>query len=366
MKIESLFNASFNCITAPLGGADGLTASAKAEGAAQRWRDIKNGEDLLRFVLSYCLCGFSLRGVCAWACSVGLADIANTSLLERLLKCENWLKALVAQALQHSVPETSRGRLIRLVDGTAVCQAGPDAKKTSKLWRMNCVFDLPSERFSFFELTDEKTGERLDMAPVIPGEIRIGDRCYLQPERMAAVIEAGGDLIIRAVWTNARWRDEHHKPVNVAEILRKHFRSSQIDIPIWIECKSGRLLAVRLVAVKKPAEHIAAAQREIIVEALKHNKPASKDALDAAAWVLIVTTLSKAEFSADAILELYRLRWRIELAFKRLKSLVGLKIPPGKNESSAKVWILAHLLIAILIKPLTAELDVSPRWETAA
>jgi hypothetical protein len=174
MKIESLMQDSFSCITTPLGGCAGLTVSAKAEGAAKRWRDIKNGEDLLRFVLSYCVCGFSLRGVCAWACSIGLADIANTSLLERLHKCENWLKALVAQALKHSTPPTACKRPIRLVDGTAVCQAGADARKSSKVWRLHCVFDLPEERFSFVELTDEKTGELLDMAPVMQGEIRIG------------------------------------------------------------------------------------------------------------------------------------------------------------------------------------------------
>ena len=33
-------------------------------------------------------------------------------------------------------------------------------------------------------------------------------------------------------------------------------------------------------------------------------------------------------FFTDDVLALYRLRWRIELAFKRLKSLIGLKAPP--------------------------------------
>lgn len=363
MNIASLLIDNFSQIIAPFGGRDGLTASAKAEGAVIRWRKIKDGETWLRFVLSYCFGDFSLRGVCAWACSVELADIANTSFLERLFKCENWLKALIAQALAYSTPPVARKRLIRLVDGTSVRQAGADAKKSSRLWRLNCVFDLPSERFSFFELTDEKTGEQLDMAPVILGEIRIGDRCYLQPERMAKIIDAGGDLVIRAVWTNARWRDEHGKPVNLTDLMRKHAGREQFDVPIWIACKSGRILAVRLVATKKSEEHILAARSEIIAQARKRNKTASEDALEAAAWILLVTTLAKEEFSANDILDLYRLRWRIELAFKRLKSLIGLKAPPGKDERSAKVWILAHLLMAILAEPLVSELDLPPSPE---
>jgi hypothetical protein len=66
------------------------------------------------------------------------------------------------------------------------------------------------------------------------------------------------------------------------------------------------------------------------------------------------------------VLDLYRLRWRIELAFKRLKSLIGLKGPPGIGERSAKPWILAHLLMILLIEPLACELEDSPRMASAA
>src|SRR5262245_36698552 len=44
---------------------------------------------------------------------------------------------------------------------------------------------------------------------------------------------------------------------------------------------------------------------------------------------ILVTSLTPEEFSTADVLALYRLRWRIELAFKRLKSLLGLKGPPG-------------------------------------
>jgi IS4 transposase len=361
MTLESHFFSAWDDIVARLGGAHGLSASAKATGACQRWKKIKNGAVLLRLVLAYCLSEFSLRGVCAWACGAELVDIANPSFLERLFNCENWLRLLVARELAKASPGSAQGRLIRLVDGTSVCKAEAAAKKQSNLWRIHSVYDLPANRFSFFELTDEKIGERLDMAPVVPGEIRIGDRCYLQPERMAAVIAKGGDLVVRAAWTNARWVDKAGALVNVVEILRKNSRKGKVDVPIWIACKSGKLIGVRLVAIKKPQEQALAAQREVIVAALKRNKQASKDALEAATWVIIATTLAQSEFDADEILGLYRLRWRIELAFKKLKSVIGLKRPPNKDGRSARVWVLAHLLMILLVEPLASELDVSPR-----
>lgn len=58
------------------------------------------------------------------------------------------------------------------------------------------VFNLAAERFSAFELTDEREGERFDRVAVVSGEIRIGDRAYLQPDRMlTARMEAIGDAM---------------------------------------------------------------------------------------------------------------------------------------------------------------------------
>lgn len=82
--------------------------------------------------------------------------------------------------------------------------------------------------------------------------------------------------------------------------------------------------------------------------------------------MILVTSLPAGTFSTDDILALYRLRWRIELAFKRLKSLIGLKAPPGVDERSAKPYLLAHLLVILLLEPLIDAFDASPRLAQAA
>jgi IS4 transposase len=82
--------------------------------------------------------------------------------------------------------------------------------------------------------------------------------------------------------------------------------------------------------------------------------------------MIVVTSLSADTVSTREILDLYRLRWRIELAFKRLKSLIGLDGPPGKDPRSAKAWVLAHLVMSLLLEPLVDALEDSPRLEHAA
>ena len=82
--------------------------------------------------------------------------------------------------------------------------------------------------------------------------------------------------------------------------------------------------------------------------------------------MILLTSLQPKDFATADVLALYRLRWRIELAFKRLKSLIGLKGPPGTDERSARPHVLAHLLTILLLEPFIDELEDSPRLAQAA
>ncbi len=366
MTHESLVNRDWRQLVGRLGGAARLEASARETKALLRARAIGNAVDLLSMILAYCLGERGLRSTAACASAIGLVDVSNVALLYRLRQCGDWLALLVGQTLASEAPNAAQGRLIRLIDATTVPKAGALAKRRNKLWRIHSAFDLPSERFGFFELTDEKGGERLDRTPVVEGEIRIGDRAYLQPDRMGDILDAGADFVVRAGWKNARWLGADGKPIDLLAVLRKGTKHGLIDQPIWIARKSGAPLALRLVAVKKPPQAAEIARQKARREAAKGRHQISKGTLVAAEWIILVTSLASKTFTTADVLALYRLRWRVELAFKRLKSLIGLKGPPGKDERSAKPYVLAHLLMILLLEPLVDELEDSPRWGLAA
>jgi hypothetical protein len=88
----------------------------------------------------------------------------------------------------------------------------------------------------------------------------------------------------------------------------------------------------------------------------------AEQTLAAADWVIGVTSLTAPECSTADVLALYRLRWRVELGFKRLNSVIGLHGPPGTAEPSARPYILAHLLMLLLLAPAIDELEASPPW----
>ena len=126
-----------------------------------------------------------------------------------------------------------------------------------------------------------------------------------------------------------------------------------IDQTIGIARSGGEPLSLRLVAFRKPEAAIAVARVKTRREATKEGIAVNGDTLKAAEWVILVTSLDAKDFPAEAVGTLYRSRWRIEMAFKRLKSIVGFGGPPGADPEVAKTWILAHLLLALLLEPHT-------------
>ena len=98
---------------------------------------------------------------------------------------------------------------------------------------------------------------------------------------------------------------------------------------------------VPLVAIKMPKASAGEAVRKARDGAKSKQRNIHPNTVIAAEWVILVTSLDWSEF---AVLELYHLRWRIEIAFKRMKSLAGLAGPPGECPEVAKVWVLCHLI----------------------
>jgi hypothetical protein len=365
MTRDSLLNRDWEGVVERLGGTEALEAGARETKAFQRPRAVKCAVDMLRLVLAYCLGAGGLRSVAAWAAAIGLADLTNVGLLYRLQNSGDWLALLISQMLAAAAPRPAQGRLIRLIDATVVPKAGRAAKQKNAIWRVHSMFELPSERFGCFELTDQKGGERLDRMPVIKGEIRIGDRAYMQPDRIATILDGGGDVVVRSGWRNARWQEQTGEPVDLLAVFDKA-KHDLIDRPIWIGRKGGPPLALRLIALRKPEAAAAEARRKARLQARKEGYQLSQGTLAAADWLIIVTSLKPDAFSTTDVLDLYRLRWRIELGFKRLKSLIGLKGPPGTDEASARAYILAHLLMLLLLEPLVDAFEASPHWAKAA
>jgi len=85
------------------------------------------------------------------------------------------------------------------------------------------------------------------------------------------------------------------------------------------------------------------------------------ETLEYADFVVVLSTLGSQEMKLSVVLEFYRARWQVELAFKRLKSLLQMRQLPKKKEASCRAWMQGKILTALLIERLLCEARFFPR-----
>jgi hypothetical protein len=338
----------WNAVVTQLGGAAALGASAREHKAFIRARAVKDAATLLRLVLLYGPGGCSLRGAVALAAAADIANLTDVSLLERLCGSANWLEALCAErfgALAKHVGVTQE-RPIRIVDGTRI--EGP----AGRTFRLHLAYDLREGRISQATLTDLSGAEKLTRADVCPGEIRLADRGFPRPDDLATVIDAGADVVVRLTWKSLRLTDLKGTPLAWDAVFATADAHGTADIAVMVDKArakgSWRPFRMRLVAIRKPPDAAASSRKKTQRASSKAQARIDPRTLKAAGYVLLLTSLSTDTHTAEQISALYRLRWQIELAIKRLKSILHIDRLPAKDTELARTWILSHLLLALL------------------
>jgi hypothetical protein len=357
-----------------------LEGSALASRALVRRRGIGRAATLLRLALVYGGTGLSLRGTALWARGAGVADVSDVMLLYRLQGAEGWLAGLAQALLSQEIGALgaslqAQGRRVRLVDGTSL--AGGTGGGPGRGYHLHACFDLRAQRFDELRLTSapsvrEMGAESLARHTAGPGEILIADRNFAKAAGVRATVFQGGQLIVRRGLTACRIAGEGGRQLDAAAILdlaRDGTASGGIvDTPAWLPAADDApALPLRLIIQKKPPEAAEKSQQRAARKAQRAHYEARSKQLDAAQYLLLMTTLDKTTMPAAQVLALYRRRWQIEIAFKRLKSLGDLDNIQAKEERLTKTAIWAKLILAILTETLLGHiLALSPSAQTIA
>ena len=125
--------------------------------------------------------------------------------------------------------------------------------------------------------------------------------------------------------------------------------------------RTGPAAAGRICALRKTDEAIAVAHKKLRRRASKQGQQLQPETLRFACYVIVFTTYPPERFPAAEVLEWYRLRWQVELVFKRFKSLAQLGHLPKYDQESAQAWLYGKLLVALLVEKLVRHaLTISP------
>ncbi len=341
----------------------GWREAAREQGALTRARQVKDPEVLLRLILLHAGTGLSLRQATARAKIQGLASISDVALLKRLRSAESWLRWMTRELLCKSrysskFLTSDVGQRLRVVDATTVQEPGA----TGTSWRVHYSLSLPTLVCDFFEVTDSRGGETYKRLPIESGDIVLADRGYCHREGAAYVMEHGGEMVVRLNSTNFPLLDgTRGQPFQFLPRLRTLKGRRPGEWSVRFEASSGTYRA-RLCAIRKSEAAAQRAKQRILREAKKKQKQVIPQTLEAAEYVFVLASLDKTAFNTATVLELYRARWQVELAFKRLKSLMQAGHVPKYDPMSAKAWIQAKLLTVLLIERLQEEARFFSPW----
>ena len=328
--------------------------------AFQRSRYLKTPGELLRLLLFHAVNGAGTRTTTAQARATGIANISAEALLKRLRTSGDWLRWIAAM-LVAGFRERSRppgGLRPRVIDSTTVQK--PASKGTD--WRLHYMLDLETLCCDWHELTDQHGAERIERAPVAKGDVVLGDRNFLVTLSARYVVDAGADLLVRMRWRHPALEDQNGKRVEALSLVRRLRVGHVGEWPVQLVGREGgtpipgRIVALRLSA---PAAH--RAERRAFNKS-RPNPRVDPRSLEACKFIMIFTTLKPSQLSAKKVLELYRYRWQVELAFKRHKQLLKLGALPHKNAQGAQSWILAKLVLALLLEKINRNLRSFSPW----
>ena len=334
-----------------------LEALGRATKAFQRPRGVRSATDLLRLALAWGPGGHSLQQVVAWAGAQGIADLTDEALIQRLHNTVPFLQAVTSALL---MPLTGvpcwHGRVLRVCDSTSLSK--PASKGTD--WRVHGVYDLAGGGFTHLELTDGHGGEALDRGQPVAGEIRIADRGYATAQSWQRFCQAGdgrADFIVRMRWNTVRLVDEAGELLDLIKLL-EGLPAEQETHDIAVRVRSGKRqtpMPIRLVVRRNTPEATAAAQQRLSQQASRKQTRLDDRSLVAAGFLILATSLPAEAFPPAGVLAVYRLRWQIELAFKRLKSLLHIDKIRTRTDAGTRCWLYAHLIVALLCDDLSQD-----------
>jgi hypothetical protein len=317
-------------------------------GAFCRPRKVRSVYQLLQLVSCYCHVDFSLRSCAAqFACMQGY--LSDTAVHKRLKNCVPWVKAMLACVIQSEKINIAGHLRLIAIDASTV--QVPGATGTS--YRLHIAMNLNTLELLDVTVTTDKQGENLFHYALQEGDIVVVDRGYNQPRSLVPFIDGGGSVVLRynPHGMNLYQQNESMDKIDWFKTLRQ--KDAQMHaVPVYIKYETVRVKGF-IHAIPLPSEQAEQARRRVRDTAKKKGYTPSAASLYLCTWVLIFDNLPLALLDTEAISNLYRVRWQVELLIKRLKSILNIDMLRAKKDSLlAELYLHGKLLYAAVVDKL--------------
>jgi Transposase DDE domain len=184
-------------------------------------------------------------------------------------------------------------------------------------------FEVTTGQFQAMERGAARDSERTlvqRLPAVSPGTLHLADLGFFDYDELAKITQQGGSWISRVPAMLDKETDDG--TIEGLTDWLKRQATDRIDQPVRLGLRKH--LDCRLVALRLPEKVAQQRLRELKKDLKKKGRTPSDRQRVLCQWLVLITDLAADRFSLEEIFILYRVRWQIELLFKRWKSLAGL------------------------------------------
>ena len=307
---------------------------------------VREAEPMLRMMLLHAGADLGLRQTVATIAQAGGPKMTQVWLHQKMRRAQPYLAALIARMTQDvdGTPERWSGYEMLCLDATVMCGPGatcPDA-------RIHAVLRLHDLKICEVEVTGASGGETLRRFSWEANQLVIVDRGYSNASGIAHVVEQGADVLVRLNRGALPLYDEQ-AVVNALEwcrTLRGHRAAERAVHILYKGARDPMPIRGRLIGFRLPEKEARSARERLRRECGSNVTP---EQLQAAEYIMLFTTTSTERLSASRCVEAYRLRWQVELQFKRWKSLCHFDRLPNYREDTIRSWLSAKVLLGLLL-----------------
>lgn len=329
-------------------------------GAIKRKRKIRSPRDFMRLCLIYLMENCSMVQLSAMASMLQIADLSDVALLERLGASKEWFEWIVCHLYEHKTvsykkPEVLSNYRILAVDGSTIMEKGAVPKE----WHLHYALDIFTLATVEASVTDGKTGESVKNYSLKPNDLVLGDRAYGSKVSMKCCFDQGADFIFRMKYHAFDVYDETLRKIEVGKTVQALKEGEVFELAGIVLQDRYTRQPVRIVGKKMSKEEQEIEHKRMKKEEKRRQKSLSKEASRFHDTMVVVTSLPK-EISAEEVLQIYQLRWQVELLFKRLKSIFGIGSIPNKKPERIKAWLTGKIMVALLLEKEIGELNDFP------
>jgi hypothetical protein len=304
---------------------------------------------LLQPILYQVATNSSLAVTVAMAAAAGVIKMSAVGLHKRMRTIGPYLARLVTLMTDAEVvfgAERWAGYDVVIVDGSSVSRPGAEGTTA----RVHYALRLSTLRPVQIEVTDDKVGETFRHFDAEAGQLWMGDRGYSNPPGIAAIVTADADVLVRYNRGSLPLYGINGQLLDVQRMLARLKRPGVArEWYAEVHPQGGKVIVGRLCALLLPPDEAEEARQR----ARREQGPSvTAETLVAAQYVVVFTTVPSSRMTAALVMELYGLRWQIELHIKRDKSIAGLDRLPNFRSDTVYSWICAKMLLTQIARKL--------------